>query len=50
LTLRPIASPTGRNRSIGSNSDGLSGGDGNTAQSSAADLTSWFQLLTIAGA
>ena len=50
VTLRLIASPIGRNRSIGSNSDGLSGAEGNTAHSSAADPTSWFQLLTIAGA
>jgi hypothetical protein len=40
VTLRPIASPTARNRSIGSNSDGLSGAEGKTAHSSAADPTS----------
>jgi hypothetical protein len=31
VTLRPIASPTARNSSIGSNSDGLSGVEGKTA-------------------
>jgi hypothetical protein len=50
VTLRPIASPTARNHSIGSNPDGLSGAKGKTAHSSAADPTSWFQLLTMAGA
>jgi hypothetical protein len=50
VTLRPIASPTARNRSIGSNTDGLSDADGKTAHSSTADPTSWFQLLTMADA
>ena len=50
LTLRPIASPTARNRSIGSNPDGLSGAEGKTAHSSPADPTSWFQVLTMASA
>ena len=50
VTLRSIASPTARNRSIGSNPDGLCGAEGKTAHSSAADPMSWFQLLTMAGA
>jgi hypothetical protein len=50
VTLRPIASPAARSRSIGSNPDGLSGAEGKTAHSPAADPTSWFQLLTMADA
>jgi len=50
VTLRPIASPTARNRSIASNPDGPSGAEGKTADSSAADPTSRLQLLTMADA
>jgi hypothetical protein len=50
VTLRPIASPTARNRFIESNPDGSSGAQGKTAHSSPADPTSWFQLLTMASA
>jgi hypothetical protein len=35
---------------MGSNPDGLSGAEGTTAHNSAADPTSWFQLLTMASA
>ena len=40
VTLRLIASPIARSRSIGSDQDGLFGAEGNTAHSSTADPTS----------
>jgi hypothetical protein len=50
VTQRPIASPTTRGRSIGFGQGGLSGSEGKTAHSPAADSARWFQLLTRNGA